>query len=270
MKNLIARLRVFFSLLLILAGFAGPAQAGGSGESKVGVEKFGDDAIRSLALKVNDELDRRKVNVAIIARSGRVRKEMPRGISYTHVAFVVFEPVNTPDAAVTYTYTVYNLYQGDQGRDDRSYLRQDVVYDFVAGTAEEDVAICVPTEALQRRILAVIRSPAYRSLHHPEYNIVANPWVDRYDNCVTHSLKVCVAAIYQTDDAARINEDIRLYFKPTRIHLGPLTSLGSSFVTGFSRADMDRSGLQTATYESLRDFLLENHLATECFTVAMR
>lgn len=245
------------------------ASAGSSAASICGVEKYGETAIRDYSQRLNDRLDRDKVNVAIIARAGRPRAELPRGISYTHVALCVFEPVRTPDGAVAYTYTVYNLYQGDQGRDDRSYLAQDFTYDFVAGVVESDVAVCVPTDELQHRLLAVIRSPAYAALHNPNYNLLTNPWVDRYDNCVTHTLKLCMAAIYRTDDRARIYENIHAYFRPTHVRLGPLKTIGSTFITGLSRDDMDRSGLQTASYDSLKAFLEANGLVKESFTVSV-
>ncbi|QYM78821.1 DUF2145 domain-containing protein [Horticoccus luteus] len=269
MKSFLTSLRWPALLLAGLALWHNPVVAGGSAASKFGVEKFGDEAIRNFALKVNDELDARKVSVAIIARAGRPRAEMPKGINYTHVAFIVFEPVRRPDGSVFNTYTVYNLYQGADGRDDRSYLKQDYTYDFVAGMMEPDVAICVPTPALQRRILAVIRSPAYAALHTPKYNLLTNPWVDKFDNCVTHSLKICVAAIYQTDDRARIYQDIRTYFRPTPVRLGPLQSFGSTFMSAISREDMDPAGFQTATYDSLEAFLAENGLVQEAFTVAL-
>jgi len=269
MKRFLTLLRWPALLGLLLVGALVPARAGGSADCKTGVDRYGDTAIRNFALKLNDALDQRKVNVAIIARCGRPRASLPRGISYTHVAFAVFEPVRAPDGAVYYAYTVYNLYQQGKGRSDRSYLKQDLTYDFVAGVAEPDVAVCVPTPELQQRILQVIRSPAYRSLYNPQYNLVANPWVDRYDNCVTHCLKVCVAALYQTDDRQRIYDDIRAYFRPSKVRLDPLQSLGSSFLPEISREDMDRSGLQTATYDSLKAFLESNRLTQESFTVAL-
>lgn len=152
---------------------------------------------------------------------------------------------------------------------DRSYLKQDLTYDFVAGTAEKDIAVCVPTEELQKRILGVVRSPAYAALHNPDYNLLTNPWVDRYDNCVTHTLKICLAAIYGTDDRTRIYANLRTYFRPTPVRLGPVKLLGSRFVEGLSHDDRDRSGLQTASYDSLKAFLEENNLVKESFTVAL-
>ncbi|HVU16623.1 MAG TPA: DUF2145 domain-containing protein [Candidatus Didemnitutus sp.] len=262
--------------LLALVALAGASclvgstvHAGASADDRVGVEKFGADAIRDFALKVNDELDRRSVNVGILARTGRPRSELPRGVRYTHVAFVVFEAVRGTDGSIFHTYTTYNLYQRPPDHDDRSFLKQDFTYDFIAGVAEPDVAVCVPDVKLQRRILAVIRSPTYRALYHPEYNLFANPWVDRYDNCVTHVLKICVAAIYQTNDPVRIDADIRDYFQPTRIRLGLLRSVGAGFMKSIRTDDEDASGFQTATYDSLNTFLEKNGLARESFVIAM-
>ncbi len=271
MKKLICASRLAAALLLGSSLLLAPVYAGASADSRFGVEKFGEAPIRELALKVNDELDARKVNVAILARSGRPRSELPKGISYTHVAFAVFEPVRGADGEVFHTYAVYNLYQGADGRDDRSYLKQDLTYDFVAGVAEKDVVVCVPVEALQRRIAAAIRSPAYVALHNPDYNLLTNPWVDRFDNCVTHTLKVCMAALYETDDRARIYANIRTYFRPTPVRLGPVKSIGAHFVEGVSHEDMDRRrGLQTASYDSLNAFLAENGLVKEAFTITMQ
>lgn len=241
----------------------------GSADSKVGVERFGERAIRDLALEVNDVLDAKNVNVAIIARAGLPRSKLPNGISYTHVAFVVFEPVRAADGSVFHTYTVYNLYQGGEGNENHGYLKQDLTYDFVAGVYERDIAICVPIELVQRRLLQVIRSPAYAGLFRSDYNLLTNPWVDRYDNCVSHTLKICMAAIYETDDRSRIYENIRTYFRPTPVRLGPFQALGSHFERGLSRSDRDPKGFQTATYDSLLVFLKENDLVEESFSVRM-
>lgn len=271
MNSLRKVLRLALAIILSGTGLSPAARAGGSADDRFGVEKFGDEAIREFALKLNDELDRRQVNLAIVARSGRPREQLPRGISYTHVAFVVFEPVREPDGNVFHTYCVYNLYQEAPGNEDRSRLKQDFTYDFVAGTAEEDVAVCVPSPEMQRRLVRVIRSPAYASLHIPRYNVVANPWVDRFDNCVTHTLKVCVAAIYETDDHARIYKNIRAHFKPTRVRLSLFKAIGSHLVPPkeLSREDMDPRGLQTASYDSLEAFLDGNGLVQEKFVVSM-
>ncbi len=256
-------------LVFVLFWTLPTAQAGSNSEEMVGVDRYGAAPIQELALRLNDELDARKVNVAIVARAGRPRSQLPDGVSYTHVAFIVFEPVVGADGTPFHTYAVYNLYQGPKGQERVSRLQQDLTYDFVAGVLEPDVAVCVPAEELQRRLLHAIRSPAYQALHIPDYNLAANPWVDRYDNCVTHTLKVCVAAIYQTEDRQRIYGNIRAYFHPTRIRLNLLETLGSSFVPDLRWEDAERGRLQTATYDSLRAFLESNGLVKETFIVRL-
>lgn len=257
------------AFLFALACLLAPLAQAGSEAAKVGVAKYGDQPIRDFALRVNDQLDSRRANVAIIARCGRPRGELPDGVRYTHVALAVFEAVRGADGVPFYTYAIYNLYQ-DSAQEDRSYLKQDLTYNFVAGIDEPDVAICIPIEPLQKRLLAVIRSPAYRDLYIPSYNLLANPWADRYDNCVTHTLKVVVAAIYDTTDRARINANIRAYFAPTPIRLGPLRTLGSHFMTAIKHDDAAPGGLQTATYSSLHAFLQGNRLLRDSFTLNIR
>ena len=259
---------VSIALFSLIVGLT-TAQAGSSANSKSGLEVYGETAIRAFSDKVNASLDAKGVNVAIIARSGRPRNQLPEGISYTHVAIIVFEPVRTPQGETGHTYTVYNLYQGDDGRDDRSFLAQDFTYDFVAGSREKDIGVIVPVDALQKRILGVIRSPVYKALHNPHYNLVANPWKHQFDNCVTHTLRVVTAAIYGTSDEDRIQDNIRTYFKPTPVRLGLLKAIGSNFITGVSHDDEDPSGLQTASFNSLKDFFEQNQISKESFTVQM-
>lgn len=252
--------------------FALPAanlHAGSSANSKSGLEVFGEPAVRAFAEKVNATLYDKDANVAIVARSGRPRSQLPAGISYTHVAIIVFEAVRNTSGEVGHTYTVYNLYQGDEGREDRSHLAQDFTFDFLAGSRERDIAVIVPVDVLQKRILGVIRSPAYQALHNPRYNLVANPWRHQFDNCVTHTLRIVTAAVYDTADKDRIQQNIRSYFKPTPIRLGMLQAIGSNFMTGLSHEDKEATGLQTASFDSLKAFFQENGLAQETFTILM-
>lgn len=243
--------------------------AGSSSAEQFGVEKFGADAIRGLADRVNLELDKRGANVAIIARSGRARADLPDGIVYTHVAIAVFEAVVNADGRIGHTYTIYNLYQGADGRMDRSFLAQDFTFDMVAGAMEPDIGIIIPIPELQKRILDVIRSPAYHQLHNPRYNLIANPHRDLYDNCVSHTLKVIVAAIYQTDDSERIRANIERYFTPQPIRISLIQRLGSGFVQEVSLRDQGRNGPQCATFTTVHRFLQQFDLVAESFSVHM-
>src|SRR4051812_17273968 len=118
MKSKFAIWRPMAAMVALALVFA-PAtvQAGGSANCTFGVDRYGEPAIRDLAVRLNDALDARKVNLAIVARAGRPRAQLPKGVNYTHVAFIVFEPVRGADGQPFYTYTVYNLYQGEKGNE---------------------------------------------------------------------------------------------------------------------------------------------------------
>ena len=73
--NTVSRLLRLLAIISLVWCLAPNAALGGSqADSIFGIEKFGEQPIRNFALKVNDELDAKKVNVAIIARSGRPRR----------------------------------------------------------------------------------------------------------------------------------------------------------------------------------------------------
>lgn len=269
MKQSFIKTRNLIALCAAVAGLftAATAHGGSSSAEQFGVEKFGQDAIRGLADRVNLELDKRGANAAIIARSGRARADLPDGIVYTHVAIAVFEAVVNAEGRIGHTYTVYNLYQGADDRMDRSFLAQDFTFDMVAGAVEPDIGIIIPTPELQKRIVEVIRSPAYKALHNPRYNLIANPHRDLYDNCVSHTLKVLVAAIYQTDDSERIRANIERFFDPHPIRISLLQRLGSGFVSEVSMRDQGPDGPQCATFSTVRRFMEKFDLVQESFSV---
>jgi len=260
-------MRKFASILLLLALITCKLEAGSSQNSKQAIDRYGAAYVQQLSDTVNEQMDARKVNVALIARCGRLRADLPKGIDFTHVAIAVFEPVMREDGKVGYTYTIYNLYQGVDGDMGKSHLVQDFTFDLCSGAIEPEIGVIVPSDELQKRILDVIRSPAYVSLHNPKYNLIANPNNDQYDNCVTHTLKVLFAAIYKTDDQARIYEDIHQYFKPEEIKLSVMEQIGVNFMSGVSNDDQESRTAKTATFGSLKRFLGDNGLLKDSFVV---
>jgi hypothetical protein len=260
-------MRALIALCLSLILATPALDAGSSQASRQAIDLHGVAYVQKLADTVNKELDARKANVAIIARCGRLRSELPEGVTFTHVAFAVFEPVQAPDGHIGYTYTVYNLYQGVDGNKSRSQLVQDYTFDLCAGAVEPEIGIIIPTDELQKRILAVIRSPAYADFHNPNYNLIANPFNELYDNCVTHTLKVVVAAIYQTSDQKRVYENIRSYFKAEEFKLSVIEKVGVNLLGGVSDDDQDGRSVKTATYNSMERFLKEYGLLKEALVV---
>lgn len=261
------KLHIFLSFVFL--ALATSLEAGFSNATQVaGVEKYGQEAIDDLTREVIRAMDEREVNVAIIARGGRAQEELPDGIQFTHTGIAVFEPVQKPDGEVVHTYTVYNLYQGAGGDNGKSYLAQDFVYNMVVGTATGEIGIIVPVPALQKKIVEVIRSETYGDLQIADYNLLANPHRELFDNCVSHTLKVTVASIYDTADSDRIYRNINDYYTPQEVRLSGLQRVGLRFVDGISSADQDGSTYQTATFLSVKRFLAEHGLLERYLVVS--
>ena len=222
----------------------------------------------AFADKINTALDARKVNVALVARAGRSREDLPEGIEFTHVGIAIFEPVQVGEDEIYYTYTVYNLYHNIDGDPARSGLVQDFMVDMAAGAVEPEIGVIVPCEALQQRLMDTVRSPIYTKLHNPDYNLIANPYNDRFDNCVTHTLKVLFAAIYNTDDPDRIQANINAYFKAHEVDVPFVKRFGAGFISAVSFADQGMQA-KTATFGSLRRFLEQENLLKEYFEVPL-
>ncbi|MFL5298328.1 MAG: DUF2145 domain-containing protein [Phenylobacterium sp.] len=212
--------------------------------------------------QIERDLAGRGAQVALVFRTGRPRSQLPDGIRYTHGAFWVHREIATADGRQLSGYAVYNLYAGD-GRNwpkAQSRLVQDYPFDFVRGSYVDDVAVIVPSPEMQRRILAVIDSPAYERLHNPAYSLVANPWAARYQNCTNFMLDVVGAAAWQTDDAGRITADLKAHYQPTVVKAGPLMRLFGPIADSRLRTDDQHGPIRTATYESVAAFMDRNGL----------
>ena len=214
------------------------------------------------------DLAAKGARVAMVFRSGRPRDQLPKGISYTHGAFWVYGAVHTSDGQTVNGYAVYNLYAGDgvAWPTIESRLVQDYPLDFVRGSTVDDLAVIIPSPEMQRRILAVIASPTYAKMHNPAYSLVANPWSRKYQNCNNFMLNVVAAAIWNTDDPARITADLKAHYKPTIVKAGPLLRLFGPIADKRLRTDDQDGPIRTATYESLAVFMRDNGLLQEAYS----
>ncbi len=258
-------------LLTILAILSLPGFlfAGSSASSVVGIEKYGELAIAEFATKVEQALDERQVNVAIMARAGRYQEDLPKGVEYTHCGIAVFEAVRSPEGKISYVYTVYNLYQGAGGRKNRSHLVQDFVYDMCAGIAEPKIGIIIPNEKIQREMLKVLRSPFYSELHNENYNLIANPYNDDFDNCVSHTLEVVVAAKLQTTNAQEVNNTIQDTYDAHIMKLSLFQEIGIGFMEGATLDDQASNNIYTATFGSVRDYMREQGIVEDFIEITM-
>jgi hypothetical protein len=204
--------------------------------------------------------------VAIVSRVGRDPEGLPDGIDYTHVGLWVYSDIETEDGRTIRGYAVHNLYQLPDNPG-RSALIQDFPVEFFGSVFELRTGVIVPTPDMQDRLLAVLNSPTYAALHQPDYSLVANPVGSDYQNCTNFVLNVLMAAIYQTDDREYIEANIKAYFDPQTVRLGPLQRVfGPMFVKGFETGDHE-GAIRTSTFGSLAGFMRSYGLVDADITI---
>ena len=167
-------------LFLLIFSFTSSVYAHATGFSSASSQAgekihFSTEQILKFAKKVEKTLAAKGARVAILARKGRPMSEMPEGMNFTHTAFAVYSEITTGDGRKLLGYAIYNLYQQDK-TPDVSDLVQDFPVDFFAGVAVLEAGIIIPSAELQKRLLEVIASPTYKTLHDPHYSVIANPY----------------------------------------------------------------------------------------------
>lgn len=256
-------------LSLILSGAAAqaPAAVFSGAASGAGAElRFSPEAIIGFAKKVERTLAAKGARVAIVARVGRPPSELPQGMHYTHAAFAVYSRITARDGHSFPGYAIHNLYQ-DDSQPDRSSLVQDFPVDFYAGVALLEAGVIIPSPELQERLLKVIGSPSYKALHDPRYSAIANPYNQGRQNCTEFVLDVINAAVYQTDDIAKIKAAERQYFVAQKVNVSPLKLLlGAMFSREVSLSDQPGEPV-TATFETLSAWFAKYDHGSVSFTV---
>ena len=244
---------------------------GGEVPQATGGELYGSRWLSEISIEVARQLDERNVNLAIVARSGRKRSDLPAGIQFTHIGVAIFEPILRKDGKIRYGYAVYQLYQGANGDPTRSFLKQDYLYDLAAGAAEPEIGILVPVPQLQKRIARVIRSQErLETLYSGKFNLLANPHDADYDNCTSFVLKLIFSALYETDDLTRLETNLKAYFAPQKVELSTAQRIGLKFKKGIHTRDAPQSGPQTATFGRIEDFLEKYNLLKESWIVRIQ
>jgi hypothetical protein len=248
---------ILFALLFV-SGAAAPAHAAGfssASSSQTEAIHFTPEQIVKFAKKVERTLAAKGARVAIVARMGRPPSEMPEGMHFTHVAFAVYSVITTSDGRKVPGYAMHNLYQLDD-HPDVSKLVQDFPVDFFAGVSVLEAGVIIPSPELQRRLLKVISSPVYESLHESHYSVIANPYTLGRQNCTEFVLDVTNAAIYETGDVHKIKANEKAYFTAQKVSVNPFKlMLGSVFSAEVSTADQETGEPVTATFERIGDYL---------------
>lgn len=223
----------------------------------------------AFAKQIERNLAQRQALLAIVFRTGRPRNKLPEGIAYTHGAFWVYSDVKGADGKSYKGYAVHNLYQGD-GKTlaiNRSYLKQDFPVDFISASAEDDVAIVIPTPEMQRRLMATIASPAYARMHVPNYSLVSSPFDPMHQNCTEFVLDVLAASAWQTDSYLQVKANLKAHFQPTPVKAGLLTRVFGPMVDPRLNLDDQAGEIRTATYESIAAFMAKNRLSDTSYVL---
>ena len=262
MKRFIRTAMVFLvAFTLCLPGAEGSSRNGG------GAMHFKPEDVAKFAKQVEKNLATKGARVAIIARVGRPRDKLPKGMSYTHTAFAVYSQITTADGRQIPGYAIYNLYQKNK-EPNVSELVQDYPVDFFAEVEELEAGVIIPSPELQARLLEVIASPAYKKLHNPRYSVIANPYTLDYQNCTEHALDVIFAAIYRTDDERIIKADEKAYFKAQRVNVNPVKlAFGSMVSADVTTSDHPPGEVETATFETIGKFLKQYDEGSEVLTI---
>lgn len=259
-RTLIAVVLTASALTAVAAGFSS------AGSSEAEQAHFKPEQIIGFAKKVEKTIATKGARVAIVARMGRPRSELPEGMHFTHVAFAVYSEITTSDGRKVPGYAMYNLYQQDE-HPDVSGLVQDYPVDFFSGVAELEAGIIIPSAELQKRLLETIASPTYAKLHDSHYSVIANPFTLGRQNCTEFVLDVTNAAIYQTDDIQKIKANEKQYFTAQKVNVSPLKlMLGSMFSKEVSTSDQPGAPV-TATFETIGEYLKKYDTGSEVLTI---
>ena len=244
-------LRIIMSIAFILVSFA--ADAGQACTQK----QLGPVEVRAaltLALDVQQALDRAGAHVAIVARAGR---DLSRyGLRYSHVAiawrdhprgtWTMVEALNRCGTAVSALF--------DDGLGDF----------FLDDMFAYEAAIVVPSPAVQRRIGALLAARGGGRLHEARYNLVAYPWSTRYQNSNQWVLETVAAAL--ADRGLRSRDDAQAWlraegFRPSTVHLTALERIGGEMTRAniaFDDHPLDRrmaGEIDVVTAESVLHFV---------------
>jgi hypothetical protein len=195
----------------------------------------------------------------IIARIGRPKKDLPKGINYTHTAIAIYSNIQLSNGETVQGYAIHNLYQLE-GRADRSKLVVDYPVDFFWGAQDLQAGIIIPSHEVQMGLIDLIDSGKAAQLHNPNYSVIANPFNNLYQNCTEYTLDLINAAIYQTTDIKRIKAAEKSYFSAQPLNInGFKLALGSLFMDDVTTKD-HTDEIQTTSFTSIYKYLTKYKL----------
>lgn len=219
--------------------------------------------------QIERTLAHKQARIALVFRSGRERAALPDGVEYTHGALWVYQPIKKADGSIMKGYAVHNLYHGDGETlpKTQSYLAQDFPFDFINGSKVDDVAVIIPTQEMQKRIIKTMASDDYTAMHVSDYSLIANPHDSKFQNCNEFLLDVISSAAWQTTDYKQIKANLREHFEPQQIEAGILKRMFAPLADSRLKMQDQSGGVQTVTYASIAEFMDKFDMSTEHFKI---
>jgi hypothetical protein len=251
MKKLTVLLLILSTAVLPTRLWAGSASA----EDNI----FPAEQITTFAKSVERYAAQRGARAFIIGRVGRPEDSLPEGIHFTHTAVAIYSSIALEDGSTRKGYAVHNLYQKTDAVNE-SELITDYPTDFFWSAKALKAGIIIPSADLQRRLISLYAEGKAQAVHVPSYSAIANPFTSRYQNCTEYTLDVINAAIYKTQDKAKLKANAQAHFTPVVIQESPIKILlGSMLMKDIARDD--HSGpVATATFSSIARYLNDNGL----------
>lgn len=246
------------SILLILLMSVGSNASAGS-QQAAAIQHKAEDIV-TFAKNVEKYAASKGARAFIIGRVGRPQKDLPKGIEYTHTAIAVYSTITLQDGTQVNGYAIHNLYQ-DASNKKRSTLITDYPVDFFWGAYELKAGIVIPSPQLQQQLINMISRGDNKTLHNPNYSVLANPYNSQYQNCTEHTLDIINAAIYNTTDIKQLKTNTNAYFKAQRVKTSRFKlMLGSLLMKDVTTTD-HKGKVKTATFTSIARYLNQYDLA---------
>ncbi|AQH02099.1 hypothetical protein A9R05_23995 [Burkholderia sp. KK1] len=222
----------------------------------------------STAQRVTGELETKGVQMAIV---GRVGQDLSKyGLHYSHVGFIYRERPGQP-------WRIAHLLN-DCGSNRSDLWYEGVGNFFLDDLFAYDALLLVPPPDISARLLSRMSdAKALRSLHDPDYSLVAYPFSTRYENSNTWILE-SIAATTAKDAVIHDRSEAQAWLKmagyrPSELEIGALTRLGGrAFKANIAFDDhpneLRYSGhIRTVTVDSIKRFVMSRPDGWQAFEV---
>jgi hypothetical protein len=221
-----AACRVVVALALGLGALA-PAQAGRPCNEPQALKVATVERSLGLALSTLKTLDASGAKVVVMARAGQDLSKY--GIRYSHLGFAYQQP----DGQGGQVWRV--LHKLNQcGTAESAIYRQGLGEFFMDDLWQYEAAWLVPTDAVQKRLLAVLLDEKQAlQLHHKPYNMVSYPWAQKYQQSNQWAIETLALAMTADSKAPVLDRPQaqawlqQQDYQPSTLTITALTRLGA-------------------------------------------